>query len=400
MEAIILDGHLKSALAATRSLGEKGIRVNCAAERKSAMSLHSCFCAQDFIYPSPVKNRQAFIETLVEFAKKVGGKPLVYSFSDETFLPISDEREKLEKYVTLVLSDKKNIDLAFNKAKTLSLAKKLNVPHTNYYEVENLNDIKKISKKLSYPAVIKPKHSCVWKGNIGVKGTASYAFTPVELIEKAKEIYKKTGLWPLVQDFIMGEEYGIEMLCQEGEIVAISAHKRIRSLNPTGGAAVVKEKIFDDENSRAMEEYAKRFLKELTWNGVIMFEFKMDKKEKNLKLLEINGRFWGSLPLAIFSGVDFPYLFFQQAQGDFVGKKNEVVQSQNKIMSRHLLGDTHNLLLVFFKNDKMRKIVYLKRIKAFKEFFALHKNQKYDVFSLSDPKPFLFEVIDIVKRKL
>ncbi len=51
-----------------------------------------------------------------------------------------------------------------------------------------------------------------------------------------------------------------------------------------------------------------RILKKLNWHGVAMVEFKKDAKSGEYKLIEINPKFWGSLGLAIASGVDFPYL--------------------------------------------------------------------------------------------
>ena len=37
-----------------------------------------------------------------------------------------------------------------------------------------------------------------------------------------------------------------------------------------------------------------------------MVEFKLDARDGVAKLMEINGRFWGSLQLAVDAGVDFP----------------------------------------------------------------------------------------------
>jgi protein-tyrosine-phosphatase/CelD/BcsL family acetyltransferase involved in cellulose biosynthesis len=42
-----------------------------------------------------------------------------------------------------------------------------------------------------------------------------------------------------------------------------------------------------------------------------MFEFKQDFASGNWILIEVNGRFWGSLPLAISAGIDFPHLLFE-----------------------------------------------------------------------------------------
>jgi len=56
--------------------------------------------------------------------------------------------------------------------------------------------------------------------------------------------------------------------------------------------------------------YSRRMIRELGWTGVLMIEYKCDKKSGKKNFMEINGRFWGSLPLAIKSGVDFPSLLY------------------------------------------------------------------------------------------
>ncbi|MBU1730243.1 ATP-grasp domain-containing protein, partial [Patescibacteria group bacterium] len=349
MKAIILDGHLKSALATTRSLGKKGVQVTTAAERGTAMSLRSRYSARRFVYPSPLTEPQAFVQAIISLAKKVGGMPVIYAFSDETFLLISKNRKEIQKYATLLLSSEESVDVAFDKKKTLALAKKLNIPQIESIQGLPLNSsvpivqglsLNNIFRAMSYPAVIKPQSSCVWKDGVGIKGTAEYVFTSDELYVRASALYKKTGKYPLAQTFIKGDEYGIEMLCQKGRIVAQVAHKRIRSLSPTGGAAVVKKTIYNNKSADEMESAARKIVEELNWDGVMMIEFKNDEQDNTLKLVEINGRFWGSLPLAIFAGVDFPYLFFKQC-GGLVDTGDEDVndmlntQCQTNIISRH-----------------------------------------------------------------
>src|SRR5436309_4883105 len=49
----------------------------------------------------------------------------------------------------------------------------------------------------------------------------------------------------------------------------------------------------------------------LRYTGVAMVEFKIDLPTGRWILVEINGRFWGSLPLAIAAGADFPYWLYQ-----------------------------------------------------------------------------------------
>ncbi|MDP2917958.1 MAG: hypothetical protein Q8N68_00490, partial [bacterium] len=128
MTAIILDGHLQSALAAVRSLGQKGIKVVCGAPRKTAMSLFSRYCAETFVYTPAGKDKGKFILDLLDVLKNLKEKAVIFSFCDETFLSISKEREKLQPYAQLILSSQESIDTAFNKEKTLRLAKENGLP--------------------------------------------------------------------------------------------------------------------------------------------------------------------------------------------------------------------------------------------------------------------------------
>jgi predicted ATP-grasp superfamily ATP-dependent carboligase len=192
----------------------------------------------------------------------------------------------------------------------------------------------------------------------------------------------------MVQEFLRGEEYGVEVLANEGKILGLCSHKRIRSISPIGGASVVKETI----DGGIMFDYAKKLVEELKWTGPAMIEFKKDSRTGEFKLMEINGRFWGSLPLAIFSGVDFPYMYYQLAVGENVMPD---VTYKKGVVSRFLLGDVKHLMSVLFKKDPMRNLVYPKRMTAIKNFFKTYGNTyESDVFSVNDLRPFFIEYLD------
>ena len=71
MVAIVLDGHLKSALAAVRSLGAEGISVSVGAERKTAMSFASKYATSTCIYPSPLTDPDGFMSAVEAHAVAV-----------------------------------------------------------------------------------------------------------------------------------------------------------------------------------------------------------------------------------------------------------------------------------------------------------------------------------------
>ena len=108
----------------------------------------------------------------------------------------------------------------------------------------------------------------------------------------------------LLQERIEGPGVGVFVCCDRGEPVALFAHRRLREKPPSGGVSVLCESAAARSDRRATS--ATRLLQALDWRGVAMVEFKRDLRDGSLRLMEINGRFWGSLQLAIDAGVEFP----------------------------------------------------------------------------------------------
>jgi protein-tyrosine-phosphatase len=63
-----------------------------------------------------------------------------------------------------------------------------------------------------------------------------------------------------------------------------------------------------------MREWSLKLLQSVSWTGVVEMEF-FEDIEAGPMLMEINGRFWGGLPAADASGVDFPWLWLQVVTG-------------------------------------------------------------------------------------
>jgi len=96
-------------------------------------------------------------------------------------------------------------------------------------------------------------------------------------------------------------------------VLATFAHRRLREKPPSGGVSVLAEAVVLEP---ALEAAALALLAELNWEGVAMVECKRDEANGGRPvLMEINGRFWGSLQLAIDAGVNFPALLAACAGG-------------------------------------------------------------------------------------
>ena len=395
--AIVLDGHIKSALATVRSLGRQGVPVWCGAERTSAMACHSRYVKESFVYPSPLSDQEGFSKSIEAAAEALGDRPVIYAFSDATYLSLYAHRRKLERVATLVFPSERSVEIAFNKGATYSEAKMLGVPTIKTYLLENPEEVKRLKHELVFPAVVKPRHSVSWESGKGVFGTAQFVESLGELEDVFRKTKDTTGEAPLVQPFMSGEEYGVELMVQDGKVLAETTHHRLRSMSPRGGASVLKETVGDSTVVEEMREYAHKLAETLSWTGPLMVEFKIDDDSREPKLMELNGRFWGSLPLAIAAEIDFPYLYHNLAAGTSLPATR--TQARAGVVTRHFLGDVRHLLRVWLARDPMRSRLYPKRMRALKDFFRVPKGTKNDVWNWRDSVPSIFQYIDVVKKK-
>ncbi len=395
--ALVLDGQLKSALATVRSLGRHGVVVAVGAPRESGMALHSRYAGRRFVYPSPLANTRAFVDSVLEAAIRSGDSPVVYAFSDASYLALYAHREMLKEHMTLMFPSDDSLEFAYNKAATFSFAKVSGVPTITTY-LRELSDIEYLAPTLAYPAVLKPRRSVTYRGGHGVFGTATFVHDPQALVEAFTRLTADLGECPLVQDFLRGEEYGVEMLAHRGVPYALVTHHRIRSLSPVGGASVLKETVSQGDLRETLEGYALRLAERLLWEGPIMVEFKVDRDTREPKLMEINGRFWGSLPLSVAAGVDVPYLYYCYAA---LGKVPEgVVKGKEHVTTRHFLGDFLNLVRVFLARDTMRKSSYPSRRSALRLYLKTPHGTLSDVWSWRDPVPAFMEIVDVFRKWL
>ena len=393
MNAIVLDGEQRAALAVTRSLGRRGVKVFVGSEKGPSLASCSRYCANSFIYPSPYSDPSGFLQSLVGFAKSCGDTVL-FPITDVTLTEILLHKgilpenlrvpfDSYEKYIQL--TDKINL---FRMAKELDV----HVPPTllsTDYDCGNPEIFRRKISEFGFPVVIKSSVSKIRTDFGWIDSRVSYANSEESLRNiLADDIYLKFPF--LVQKRIHGPGVGIFFLMKEGEVLAKFAHKRIREKPPSGGVSVLSEGI--DPPQEASEAAAK-ILGNFGWTGVAMVEFKIDLEKKVPALLEVNARFWGSLQLSIFSGVDFPYLLYRMARGEnIVNPEGYTVGVQ----SRWELGDLDHLLIRLFKNSSNANVPLdqPKRLTLLKDFIfdCSRSSVRNEILQKGDAKPFIHEL--------
>jgi predicted ATP-grasp superfamily ATP-dependent carboligase len=193
-----------------------------------------------------------------------------------------------------------------------------------------------------------------------------------------------------VQEEVSGVGWGFEILARDGELLNYFAHERIRESNPKGGYSSVAKSIYPNPHYKDSIE---KILKELNWTGVAMFEFKGDYRETQSYFIEMNCRFWGSLPVALHSGNRFPYLLLQVLEN----KKVEQIDYKEHVFAQWYQADIiHFFKILVLKNRSQYNLpsVY----KTFKSvFFSKMKN--YNNYR-GDWKPNFYELTKGFAKKI
>jgi predicted ATP-grasp superfamily ATP-dependent carboligase len=355
VKVFVTDGNTRPALAIVRALGREGHKVYVGAETYQSLAGVSRFCERHYVYPDPAKDWPGFLRFLGRFIEEK--KPeVILPITEITSLLIAEHRKMLEMNgCKLPFPEYRGIDLAASKYETLSRAERLQIPIPKTVYVQSHDGIESAISScqgLGYPLVVKPARSRIRTQNGWMSSRVRYASDENKLRSMLTSD-ELSGAFPiLVQKRIHGDAVGI-FLCMDrkgGGVLAEFSHKRIREKPPSGGVSVLCESIPVD---RQLRDYSVQLLEEFQWDGVAMVEFKMDCDTNTYRLMEVNGRFWGSLQLAIDAGVNFPSLLVKKVTGE---KVQPVLCYTTGVRTRWFWGDVDNLLACLFKSREVLKL--------------------------------------------
>lgn len=393
MKALILDGDENQAVACVRSLSQAGYTVYVGSSSQSWKAGWSRYCHGRFLYPSPENDSESFVRRVTHEVRACGGA-LVLPMTEFTILPLSGSRDELiAAGAQFVLPSHATILKTFDKFQMMALAKELGIVVPRTMKIEGATDVHGLIPLLRFPVVLKPRSSCELKvGSVLVTGKPLYAQCGQEFLVAVRKLQARTNSI-LVQEYVEGYGVGYFALMRHGELRAEFAHQRIRDVRPTGsGSALRRSAPLDPRIRKAGLE----ILRALRWHGPAMVEFRMTKDGVPI-FLEVNGRFWNSLALAVYSGVDFPVLLARLAeQGDIPPSAEYRVGVQ----CRWMLGDFRHLLEVWRGAPSTYPGRFPRRLETLRNFLVPIPGTFHDNFQWLDPLPELGDWLDFLLRKL
>lgn len=297
---LITNGNRRKALAVVRSLGRRQVEVTISDSVRMPVARFSRYCSRCLYYPDPRLDPQAFDDWLLRELSTTSYDVLM-ALDEDVIERVLAIRGEVERYTPVPLPPKHAFEAAYDKGETIRVARYCGVPCPKTVIAHTIDEVLLCANRVGYPLVIKPRKSSGSRGLVVVRSADQI----VDGWKRVSAVYPS----PLIQEYIPngGDALGISLLVNsKQEVVASFAHRRLREYPVAGGPSTLRESTM----CPALMEQAARLLRELEWYGVAMVEFKVDPRDGVAKLLEINPRFWGSLALAIYSGIDFPFLLY------------------------------------------------------------------------------------------
>lgn len=393
---LVTDGEERAALAVVRSLGRAGYRVCLCSPRRRSLAGGSRFVLAEMVVPDPLESPQGYAQRVGELVSE-WGIDLILPVADGSILSLLPVRDELGAEV--VAPSHSSFLAVSNKALVSRVAREVGIAVPRQWVLQSHDQLDEVLEGgVEFPLVIKPARSVGGDDEANgrrVRLSVSHAATRAELVEGLSNLPDEA--YPvLLQQRIIGPGMGVFLLLWDGELLAAASHRRLREKPPSGGMSVYSESIPIDP---LLLERSWRLLDYFAWQGPAMVEYKVDTVTGVPYLMEVNGRLWGSLQLAIDAGVDFPALLIEAARGD-----PQISEGPYRpgLRLRWWWGDIDHLLIRLRRSNPVLSLPpdAPSRLQVVREFMRVwRRGERNEVFRLHDPWPLVRETRDWILRR-
>ncbi len=337
-------------------------------------------------------NKDEWIEQLLGMAAKHKAKALL-AVAENDIQWINLHRDQFSD-VALLFPEQSTMDRVLDKAQTYRHAKALGIPVPETYEIETLEALAALRDELVFPVVVKWKEPVAIIPKLSALGVplvkAEYVYS-FEQLTQVLATYEPVGEFPLIQEYRKGVGLGQFFLIHDGQVLQRFQHQRIHEWPPEGGYSTVCRSLSQAEHQE-LSRLSEALLKALDWEGVAMVEYRYDEATKQAVMMEINGRFWGSFPLAYHANAGFAWRLYQAG---VYGRGLPESQVTPGLECRFMVPETKRLLRVLLQPSKIKDRSYHKTpLGDLGRYLLSFVNPKtrYFVFMLTDAKPFFRDV--------
>ncbi|MEJ7932645.1 carboxylate--amine ligase [Sphingobium sp. AN558] len=225
---------------------------------------------------------------------------------------------------------------------------------------------------------------------------AEYVRSPQELLALI-ERYRPIGRWPLIQQYCRGVGIGQMLHMESGRATLHFQHRRLHEWPPEGGVSTLCQAEPPDRHQVQML-LSETLLRALDWEGPAMVEYRHEPGTGHYWLMEVNGRFWGSLPLALHCGAHFAWENYRRT---VLGHNAPAPRPRHDLRARYMVPETKRLVRLWLARGRIRDPFF--RARPLRDLVSyilgcFDPRMRYYVFMLSDPRPWARDLIQMARK--
>jgi len=304
--AVVIGGDYQG-LGIVRSLGRMGVPV-CVIDDEHSISRFSRYATHSVRVPD-LRQEEPTVATLLRIGRSLNLQGWVlFPTRDEIVAALARNRSTLSQVFRVPVPEWDTVYWMLDKRNTYQLAKQLNIPFPKTWSPLTEEALDEIDSP--FPLVLKPaikEHffyatkAKAWRVNS--RSELHLMFRRASALTGASEV--------LIQDMIPGDGRQQFSYCaffkDSKAIGSMVTRRRRQHPHDFGRASTFVETV----DLPALEALSSRFLRNINYYGLVEVEFKLDPRDGQFKLLDINARTWGYHALGSHAGVDFPSLLYR-----------------------------------------------------------------------------------------
>lgn len=385
--AIVLGIDTAIGVTVIRELGRHGVAVHGIGRAANAVGRASRYCAGFSVRPAG-----PLAEWLPYLITQTGAKAL-FAISEGDLVALAQLPPTING-CAIVTPRATPLAIVLDKSETLARAAALGIDVPISWQPVAGEDMALRARTLSYPVIAKWADPPAIADRLTAVGLslvkAEYLHSPDALIALINR-YAPLEAWPLIQSYCAGVGLGQMIHMSGGKAVLRFQHRRLHEMPPEGGVSTL---CASEPLSLHAAQMAKSeaLLASIGWDGPAMVEYRYDPVAGQYWLMEINGRFWGSMPLASHSGAQFAWESYRRA---ILGQTDTVQPLIKSRRARYMIPETKRLIQLLFKRQAIPDPLFRPTPMAdlasyMAEFFD--PKMRYYLFQWSDLGPFLSDI--------
>jgi protein-tyrosine-phosphatase len=385
----------RSALNAIHSLGRSGYRIATTFSSTSgvAVSSRSRYIAEMILTPDPTKKPKEFRDWLEERLLK-NPSECVLPVNEAVIAAAINLRQRGFTTDRFIMPRDEHLEFTLSKFRATEAAESVGIPtpKTIYLRCPGHGEILQSLSGLTFPLIVKWDNFEAEDGSYH-QGGNRIVMNQKDFLDVVAEL-EPSPCGVIAQEIVPGRGGGAFFLRHNGNVVLRFAHRRLHEVPWTGGVSSMCESSNVDRVLNAGE----RLLEAIDYEGVAMVEFRQEPGGVPV-FLEINGRLWGSLGLALRAGADFPRAM---VECHLTGSTSVVQPRLSRRIRWRNLGLEFEYLRSVFTKPAPAGAAKPSRSGAIASFFwhSIDPRTKSDVFWWDDPRQGLLTYWRILRAEL